>query len=39
VLGWSLCFWLYHDIWTVVAFHILVDFGLMLRVRPVIFHR
>jgi hypothetical protein len=39
VVGWSLCFWLYQDIWTVVAFHILVDLGLMLRVRPVIFHR
>jgi hypothetical protein len=39
VVGWSLCFWLYQDIWTVVALHILVDIGLMLRVRPVIFHR
>jgi hypothetical protein len=39
VLGWSLCFWLYNDIWTVVFFHTLVDVGLMLRVRPVIFHR
>jgi hypothetical protein len=39
VVGWSLCFWLYQDIWTVVALHVLVDLGLMLRVRPVIFHR
>jgi hypothetical protein len=37
VLGWSLCFWLNHDIWTVVGFHILVDVGLMLKVRPLIF--
>jgi hypothetical protein len=39
VLGWCLCLWLYKDIWTVVFFHTLVDVGLMLRVRPVIFHR
>ncbi|MBX0326816.1 hypothetical protein K2Z83_03855 [Oscillochloris sp. ZM17-4] len=39
VVGWSACFWLYQDIWTVVLIHILVDLGLMLRVRPVIFHR
>jgi hypothetical protein len=39
VVGWSLCFWLYRDIWTIVAFHILVDLGLMLRVRPVLFYR
>lgn len=37
VLGWSLCFWLTRDIWTVVFFHILVDIGLMLKVRPPIF--
>lgn len=37
VLGWSLCFWLARDIWTVVFFHILVDIGLMLKVRPPIF--
>jgi chlorophyllide a hydrolase len=37
VLGWSLCFWLGRDIWTVVFFHILVDIGLMLKVRPPIF--
>ncbi|MCU0492836.1 MAG: hypothetical protein MUD01_14690, partial [Chloroflexaceae bacterium] len=34
VLVWSLCFWLYTDIWTVIFFHILVDFFLMLFVRP-----
>lgn len=39
VLGWCLCLWLYQDIWTVVLFHTLVDVGLMLRVRPIIFHR
>lgn len=39
VLGWSLCLWLYQDIWTIVAFHILVDVGLMLRVRPIVFYR
>ncbi|MEI7770143.1 MAG: hypothetical protein WCI67_09160 [Chloroflexales bacterium] len=39
VFGWCLCLWLYQDIWTVVFFHTLVDVGLMLRVRPVIFHR
>lgn len=37
VLGWSLCFWLTRDLWTVVFFHILVDIGLMLKVRPPIF--
>lgn len=37
VMGWSLCFWLYRDIWTVVFLHILVDIGLMLLVRPAIF--
>lgn len=37
VLGWSLCFWLTRDIWTVVFFHILVDLGLMLLVRPQLF--
>jgi len=37
VLGWSLCFWLFRDIWSVVFLHILVDVGLMLRVRPIIF--
>ena len=37
VVGWSLCFWLFRDIWTVVALHILVDIGLMLLVRPPIF--
>jgi chlorophyllide a hydrolase len=37
VLGWSLCFWLTRDIWTVVFFHILVDFCLMWRVRPSLF--
>lgn len=39
VLGWSLCFWLMGDIWTVVFFHILVDLGLMLKVRPQLFVR
>lgn len=39
VLGWCLSLWLFHDIWTVILFHTLVDLGLMLRVRPVIFHR
>lgn len=38
VIGWSLCFWLYRDIWTVTFLHILVDLGLMLRVRPDIFN-
>lgn len=37
VVGWSLCFWLTRDIWLVVFFHILVDIGLMLKVRPPIF--
>jgi chlorophyllide a hydrolase len=37
VLGWSLCLWLNQDIWTMVFFHIIVDFGLMLLVRPPIF--
>lgn len=37
VSGWSMCFWITRDIWTVVFFHILVDFILMLRVRPTIF--
>ena len=37
VLGWSLCFWLSRDIWSVVFFHILVDIGLMIKVRPGIF--
>jgi hypothetical protein len=39
VLGWSLCFWLTRDIWTVVFFHILVDIGLMIKVRPTLFGR
>lgn len=39
VLAWSLCFWLYRDIWSVVFFHMLVDLGLMLRVRPLLFQR
>jgi hypothetical protein len=38
VLGWSLCLWLYQDFWTVVLFHTLVDVGLMILVRPSIFH-
>jgi uncharacterized membrane protein YbaN (DUF454 family) len=37
VLGWSLCLWLTRDLWTVVFFHILVDIGLMIKVRPLIF--
>ncbi len=37
VLGWSLCFWLTRDIWTVVFFHILVDLMLMILVRPTLF--
>lgn len=37
VSGWSLCFWLTRDVWTVILFHILVDIGLMLKVRPPIF--
>ncbi|NJP06116.1 MAG: hypothetical protein HC837_11100 [Chloroflexaceae bacterium] len=37
VLSWTLCFWLYNDIWTVAGFHILVDFVLMFRVRPPLF--
>lgn len=39
VSGWSLCFWLTRDIWTVVFFHALVDLILMLRVRPPLFQR
>ncbi|NNJ09365.1 hypothetical protein EKD04_003385 [Chloroflexales bacterium ZM16-3] len=39
VIGWCLCLWLFQDIWTVIFFHTLVDVGLMLRVRPVLFHR
>lgn len=37
VIGWSLCFWLNRDLWTVTFFHILVDVGLMLLVRPPLF--
>lgn len=37
VLGWSLCLWLYQDLWSVIFFHTLVDVGLMLLVRPPIF--
>ncbi len=37
VLGWCLCLWLYQDIWTVIFFHMVVDTGLMLRVRPNLF--
>lgn len=37
VLGWSLCFWLFRDIWTVIFLHTLVDVGLMVLVRPPIF--
>lgn len=37
VVGWSICFWYTADIWTIVFLHVLVDLGLMLRVRPVIF--
>lgn len=39
VLSWSLCFWLTRDIWTVIFFHIIIDFVLMLRVRPPLFLR
>lgn len=39
VFGWAICLWVFQDIWTVVFVHTLVDVGLMLRVRPVIFHR
>jgi hypothetical protein len=39
VIGWSLCLWLYNDIWTMVFFHVLVDLGLMLRVRPPLFRK
>jgi hypothetical protein len=39
VVGWSLSLWLFNDIWIIVFFHVLVDLGLMLRVRPVVFHR
>jgi hypothetical protein len=37
VLGWSLCLWLNRDIWSVIFFHVLVDVGLMLLVRPPLF--
>jgi chlorophyllide a hydrolase len=37
VIGWSICFWYTADIWTIVFLHVLVDLGLMLRVRPEIF--
>ncbi len=37
VVGWSICFWYMADIWTIVFLHVLVDIGLMLRVRPKIF--
>jgi hypothetical protein len=37
VTGWSLCFWITQDIWTVVFFHMIVDLVLMLRVRPNLF--
>jgi hypothetical protein len=37
VVGWSMCFWYTADIWTIVFLHVLVDLGLMLRVRPTIF--
>lgn len=39
VVGWSLCLWLNRDIWSVIFLHVLVDLGLMLRVRPTIFTR
>lgn len=39
VLGWCLCFRVTNDIWTVVFFHMIVDLGLMLRVRPRLFTR
>lgn len=37
VVGWSLCLWLYQDIWTMAVFHICVDLCLMLLVRPLLF--
>lgn len=37
VTAWSLCFWLTRDFWTVVFFHVLVDFFLMIFVRPPLF--
>lgn len=37
VISWSLCFWLTQDIWTVIFFHTIIDFALMLRVRPPLF--
>lgn len=37
VTGWSLCFWLGQDIWTVVIIHIVLDLCMMLRIRPVLF--
>lgn len=38
VLSWSLCLWLARDIWTVVFFHMLIDLGLMVMVRPPLFN-
>jgi hypothetical protein len=37
ITGWSLCFWITRDIWTVVIIHIVLDFCMMLRVRPALF--
>lgn len=37
VTAWSLCFWVTQDFWTVVFFHVLVDFFLMIFVRPPLF--
>jgi chlorophyllide a hydrolase len=37
VTGWSFCFWLGQDIWTVIFIHIVLDLCMMLRVRPVLF--
>lgn len=37
VIGWSIAFWYMEDIWSIVFLHVLVDLGLMLRVRPILF--
>jgi hypothetical protein len=34
LVGWTLCWWLEQDLWTVVLFHVLVDVVLMVQVHP-----
>ncbi len=36
-LSWCLTFFVFHDLWSVVVFHAIVDLVLMIRVRPGVF--